>query len=533
MNKGLPKYLLLILVPLALSSYTHLWNLTGFPSIHIDEAHYMRRAMSVIQGFGPQEGGPLAYPRLYDHPYFGQLFLAGFLGLMGYPDSINPGSDSDSIQTLHLAPRLLIGIVAIFDTFLIFKISERRYNTTVAFTASIIFAVMTSTWIFRRVYLDTILLPFLLSSILIALYLMKKPSNVNKEVAQDSISEPKIGKSVLVLLSGIFMGLAIYTKIPAFSFIPLVGALIFSKSDKRLRALGIWIIPVIMLPMLWPIYSVIVNQTDQWLYWALWQTDRGDRPISTSLMNILYLDPMVSILALAGFVIAMVRRDYFILLWILPFLVLSYAIGWVQYFHLAPILPALCILSAVFIDYIRKIITKYCTKYSNILPHAPLAAVVIFGFISTTMLITLDVNSTYYKIYSTIAQKIPDFGNNSKITLIGSHWWVWDTHWITNYALNKTHLIIDPHLDPKFNTKVSTDKVLFIGDPTFVDSISRTLDSDNLRQIRQLYNESTVIATFTDNVTSQTTSGYPYNTLPIMIWNENHPTGKIYIKSNY
>ena len=489
----------------------------------------MRRAMLVIQGLGPQEEGPNAYPRLYDHPYFGQLFIGGFLSLVGYPDSLNPTSDVNSIQTLHLAPRLLIGIVAIFDTFLIFKISERRYSIPIAFTASIIFAVMPSTWIFRRVYLDTILLPFLLSSLLLALYL-KKAYDDDNDITRDSNSKFKINRNVLIFLSGIFMGLAIYTKIPAFTFIPLIVTLIFFNSRKRLKAVGIWIIPVIILPLLWPMYSVIVDQTDLWLYWALWQTDRGDRPISTSLLNLLYLDPLVSVLGLAGIVIAVIRRDFFVLLWILPFLMLSYAIGWVQYFHLAPILPALCISSAIFIDYIRKIVTKY----SVILSYAPLTAVVIFGVVSTTMLITLDVNSTYYKIYSTIAQKIPNSDNiDSKITLIGSHWWVWDTHWITNYVLNKSYAIIDPHLDPKFNTKVSTEKVLFVGDPKFVDSLSRKINSDNLRQIRQLYNESKVVAVFTDNVTNHTTANYPYNTLPIMIWNENHPTGKIYIKSNY
>ena len=533
MDRRRLKYLVLIIIPLALSCYTHLWNLLGFPSIHIDEAHYMRRTMSVLQGYGPQEGGPQAYPRLYDHPYFGQLFMSGFLSLVGYPDSLNPGTDENSIKTLHLAPRLLIGLVAIFDTFLIFKISERRYhNLTIAFAASIIFAVMPSTWIFRRVYLDTILLPFLLSSILIAIY-VKKASSDNSKVAQDTLSKFTIHKNILILLSGILMGLAIYTKIPAFSFIPLVATLIFFNSGKSLKAIGIWFIPVIMLPLLWPTYSIITNQTDLWLYWALWQTDRGDRPISTSLSNILYLDPLVSILGMAGIIIATLRRDFFVLLWIIPFLILSYAIGWVQYFHLAPILLALCISSGTSIDYLRKIISKYCTKYSNILSYTPLAAVIIFGLICTSMLITLDVNSAYYKIFSTIAQKIPDSENNSKITLIGSHWWVWDTQWITNYVLNKSHLLIDPHLDPKFNTKISTDKVLIVGDPIFEDSLSRRLNSDNLRQIRQLYNQSTVIASFTDNVTTSTSPYYPFNTIPIMIWNENHPTGKIYIKSNY
>ena len=75
---------LLILVPLVLSAYTHLWNITGFPSVHIDEAHYMRRVMLVINGMGPQESASIGYPRTYDHPYFGQLFLGGILKLIGF-----------------------------------------------------------------------------------------------------------------------------------------------------------------------------------------------------------------------------------------------------------------------------------------------------------------------------------------------------------------------------------------------------------------------------------------------------------------
>jgi hypothetical protein len=525
-NRGRLQYILLIFIPLVLSSYTHLWNLTGFPSIHIDEAHYLRRAMLVLEGMGPQESAADGYPRLYDHPYFGQLFIAGFLGLVGYPGSLNSGSDVYSIQMLHLFPRLLMGFVAIVDTFLLFKIAERRYNITIAFLAAIFFAIMPSTWIFRRVYLDTILIPFLLTSILIALYL-KEPKNMN--VLQNTKSKYELNQNLLIMLSGIFMGLAIYTKIPVFTMIPLVGTLVFFNSGKSLRGIGIWLIPVIILPMLWPIYSVVVGQTDQWLYWVLWQVERN-KPLSSSIINLFYIDPLITLIGAAGFVITIKRRDPFPFLWVLPFLVLSYFIGWVQYFHLTLILPALCISAAIFIDYIRKIITKY----SHILSYTPVVFVIIFGFVSTTMLITLDVNSTYYEVYSAIAKKIPDSNQkDSKITLIGSHWWVWDSFWITKYILNEPHQIIDPHLDPKFKTKISTDKVLFVGDPIFIESLTRRLNSDNLRQIRQLYNESNQIASFTDNVTSHTTSNYPYNTLPIMIWNENHPTGKVIIKSNY
>ncbi|MGB7675452.1 MAG: hypothetical protein WBL54_02895, partial [Nitrososphaeraceae archaeon] len=80
MNKGKFRSILFLSIPLILSAFTHLWNPLGFPSVHIDEAHYMRRAMLVLDSSGPQESANSGYPRTYDHPYFGQLFLAGLLG---------------------------------------------------------------------------------------------------------------------------------------------------------------------------------------------------------------------------------------------------------------------------------------------------------------------------------------------------------------------------------------------------------------------------------------------------------------------
>jgi 4-amino-4-deoxy-L-arabinose transferase-like glycosyltransferase len=93
---------------------------------------------------------------------------------------------------LWLVPRAIMGILAVVDTFLIFKISEVGYNRIVGFIASILFAVMPITWLTRWVHLDSIQLPFLLSSILFALYYAKD-------------SQSRYQKSIiLILLSGIF-----------------------------------------------------------------------------------------------------------------------------------------------------------------------------------------------------------------------------------------------------------------------------------------------------------------------------------------
>ena len=180
----------------------------------------MRRAMLVLQGQSPQESTTSGYPFPYDHPYFGQIFLAVMLKIIGYPSSLIVSSSSvndilHSIQMLYLAPRVLMGILAVIDTFLIYKISECRYNRKVALIASVLFAVMPLTWMLRRIYLDSILTPFLLSSVLFALYYNNNPKM--------SYSSRK--NIVSLLLSGAFLGLAIFTKIPALAITPLADLL--------------------------------------------------------------------------------------------------------------------------------------------------------------------------------------------------------------------------------------------------------------------------------------------------------------------
>ena len=223
-----------------------------------------------MKGLGPQEtsNDPIAYPNYpYTHPYFGQLFLAGLLGVVGYPNSLHPTPDVQSIEMLHLVPRVIMGILAVVDTFLIYKISERRYNKNVALIASVLFAVMPMTWILRRIYLDTLLMPLLLSSILFAIYI-RGPKNNNVQ----QWPRININKNLLVLLSGIFLGLAIYTKIPAFTMIPVVGYLVVSNSNSnRKKTLALWLIPVILIPLLWPAYAFSIGEFDLWLKSVMFQ----------------------------------------------------------------------------------------------------------------------------------------------------------------------------------------------------------------------------------------------------------------------
>jgi hypothetical protein len=119
--------IILLIIPLSLSVFTHLWNPVVFPDLTYDEGVYMRRALHVMTGLGPQES-----QTYYGHPYFGQLFLAGIFKIIGHPDSLRVSSNLHPIEMLYFVPRVLMGLFAVIDTFLIYKISELRYSRNVA-----------------------------------------------------------------------------------------------------------------------------------------------------------------------------------------------------------------------------------------------------------------------------------------------------------------------------------------------------------------------------------------------------------------
>ena len=120
-------------------------------------------------------------------------------------------------------------------------------------------------WMLRGIFLDSILLPFLLLSILFAVYYSKRAESENNNNGSNK-------DMILIILSGIFLGLAIFTKVPVFTMIPLVMFLILRKSNtsnkKRLLRIGVWLIPVVLIPMMWPIYAISVGQFSEWIEWC-------------------------------------------------------------------------------------------------------------------------------------------------------------------------------------------------------------------------------------------------------------------------
>jgi hypothetical protein len=476
-------------IPLVLVVYTHLWNPVGFPTIHPDEGYYIGRSIHVSDGSGPKEDAAR-----YDHPYFGWLFLGSIFNLIGYPDSGNPTpGDSNSIEMIWLFPRATMGILAVIDTFFIYKIAERRYNRNVAFIAAILFAVMPYTWLIRRVLIEPIQIPFLLTSILFALYSgTKTNTNTNTKTKTKAEQKSKLkeivnvrtGKEeheelreregqiqgegygnyysgqkimsnqniILLLSSGIFLGLTIFTKIPAITLIPLIGFIVFTNNKKSFRALGIWIIPVILIPLIWPIHALSAGDFDEWQEGILYQTTRISKPLFDAVNDFYNKDPVLLILGIAGFAFAAVtRRDFIFLFWIVPFLALFYVVDYVSHFHMIPLIPAFCIGAAVMISDLSDIIMKNKKLVYKVLPIAIISAIVIFGLASTTSLIVKSRNSSYFDVIALATEYLPkddeklnaasasggsatiDSSENEHVTIIGTS----RQFWIFQYVFDK------------------------------------------------------------------------------------------------
>jgi len=480
----------ILIIPLTLTAFTHLWNPIGYPHVGVDESVYLLRAMQLLAGQGLQFTH--TWPTLadYDHPYFGQLFLAGIFRLIGYPGLFNPLQANDHfVGTLYIVPRVLMGLLAIVDTYLVYEIAQRRYNSVVAFIASILFAVMPMTWLTRWTVLDSIQLPFFLSSILFAICYTKNSTRT-------------VRNKIPILLSGILFGLAIFTKIPVFTMIPLVGLLIYKNNDKPLKALAVWIIPVILIPLIWPIYAFSIGQFNLWLTGIHSQGYRGAHHIINSIlirlgMSALGTDPLLAGLGIAGFAYAVIRRDYLILLWIIPYLLFLDVIDVVQTIYLIPLIPVICIAAARLIKELSDKIRQ--TNIRKVLPFIIISVIGIFGLVSTTMLITQNVNSAVFKSTAFVIYSLRTNNgeNNGKIsTVISSPTYSWILKYVFHF---QDHFISYWETVPH-----NTQKAIFVSPYAVSDAF--VVVSKNIPtavQIQNMYraNTTNMVANFKDSYT--------------------------------
>ncbi len=426
--------------------------------------------MNTLIGQGTQED-----PFFYDHPYFGQIFLAATLQILGYPNVVNPSiGDVRTIELLYLIPRLFMGLLAVVDTFLVYKIAQRRYDTATGLIASTLFAVMPATLLLRRVWLEPIQLPFILLSIFFAI---RNSSNISNKMPNGCF-----------FLSGVFLGLAIYTKIPAFTFIPLVAYLVYQNSRKHNKAMsvGVWFIPIILIPLIWPSYATFTGHLEHWLAGLFWQLDREGRTLFYAILYNFDLDPLMIILGIAGLIFAAIKRDAFLLLWTIPFVIFLYFIGFVSYWHLVPLFPAFCIAVARMVVDISKKIGLKRIQYLTI--STIFSIIICLGLISTISKVHINVNSPYFESAAFVTKYVLDLEsldshNGSGVTIIADPFY----EWIPRYIFGLNEINYNDYF--RYNKTITDDHVLII-DNGFKDAMSE----DN--EVAKIYKNTAPVAKF-------------------------------------
>ena len=510
---------ILILIPLVLTSFTHLWNPAEFPSFHVDEGVYIRRALHTLNGLGPLDPDsrfdhPQSSTSAYDHPFFGQIFLAAIFKIIDFPQSQGASSGSVSIDGLFAVPRLIMGVMAVIDTFLIYLIGNRRFNPTVGLFASLLFAVMPSSWFTRRVVLDSIMLPFILTSILLALETRVHSNHFN----------------TISFLSGVSLGLAIFTKIPSFTMIPLLLYLIYQGSGVKailskngFKTIALFMLPVVAIPLIWPAYAFFSGDLNQWFDGVFWQaTERQTEEKTLFEVGISFLksDPVLLILGTVGVAYLAVRREFIGIFWIIPYFLMLYLIGWVNHFHLIIIIPIWCISIATLIYDMPSILR---IKRNNIvISSTVIAGIVLFGIVSTSILISTDLSYVQLKTASYISNAIISTDSNSSSDKNKSR-----TSFDTNNAIPKITVISDPIyswvykyvLDNPYTFShvrdtqpLKTEKIILLIDPVYKRVVSKN-ESENQTQAARLsniYNNTDVAALFSKLPANYSKKIYPF-----------------------
>jgi 4-amino-4-deoxy-L-arabinose transferase-like glycosyltransferase len=391
-----------------------------------------------------------------------------------------------------------MGMLAVIDTFLIYKITQWRHNTIIAFLAAVLFAVMPMSWFTRRIMLDSILLPFLLSSILIAVRLRRQDSEV---AVKENGYTKNYNKLPLVLISGIFLGLAIFTKIPIVVTIPLVGYLIYSNTNKKLRILVLWLIPVILIPLIWPAYSISQGQFEYWIKTSIYQATRHGPTLFETIAFDFPIDPVLFILFFGGLILAVVKKNFFILLWAIPFLIFLYFINWAPEWTLIPLIPVFCISAAILLhDTVTFVISGTYTKLAL---WSVIFAVGIFGLVSTSVLITINATSTQFQTIAFVTNFFQNDKNAAQTYMVVSSP---AYSWIYNYVY-KVNSVLGNYFDYEYEN-IKPDKILLIAD--------EHLHADlGFKFLSQLYNDTQTIKKFERDKTldSFDIGKYPYTSL--------------------
>ena len=113
-----------------------------------------------------------------------------------------------------------------------------------------------------------------------------------------------------------------------------------------------------------------------------------------------------------------VRKEYWLIIWVVPLLIFFYFIGWVVYFHLVPIFPPFCIVAALLIVRVFKF-----QLWRRLISPILILTIICFGLVVSILLVTLNINSYQFKAQAVVVKRL----NDNDTVFIGRQVYLLDT----------------------------------------------------------------------------------------------------------
>lgn len=221
----------------------------------------------------------------------------------------------------------------------------------------------------------------------------------------------------------------------------------------------------------------------------LWQAGRASGGLPVTAAYLFEIDSVLMTLGIAGFVFAAMTRERFVVLWFAPMLLFLATIGFVQYFHWIPLIPAMCIAAAILISRgIDRIARAAIRNYAML---GTVFAIGIFGLATTGMIISSDVSSSQFEALSFVLENVDE-----EVTVLASpvySWILYDVYG-KNALADYSSILYEP---------IKTEKVLLVADPHFI------YDIDRGPELRDVYEGTYTVGEFRGTVGGIDTSKFP------------------------
>jgi hypothetical protein len=257
------------------------------------------------------------------------------------------------------------------------------------------------------------------------------------------------------------------------------------------------------------------GELGQWFDGVIWQaTSRQseDKTLFDVGFSFLRSDPVILILGAVGIIYLTVRREFFGIIWAFPYITFLYVVAWVNHFHFILILPILCISIAKIIHDLPSIVR--IKRMDTIIPTGIIAAIVLFGFVSTITLISANLSYIQLQTASYISKEISpkaiasndnkDSNQRLQVTVITGPVY----SWIFKYAYHNEAAF--SHI--RDTQPIHTDKIILLIDSLYKRLTTRS-EAENQTQLTRLsdvYNNTELAALFEKLPANYSKKAYPF-----------------------